>query len=55
MLMYKERTGSDSKKWDDLKRKFGKAELIPLWLADMDYMVSQEIRDAIKAYVDYTV
>ncbi len=30
------RAGSHSVKWDDTKKKFGREDLIPLWVADMD-------------------
>ena len=32
-----ERRDSDSYKWDDNERLFGRADLLPFWVADMDF------------------
>jgi len=42
-----DRTGTASVKWDFIKEKTGDAGVIPLWVADMDFAVADEIRDAI--------
>ena len=36
-----------SEKWSDSHRRFGKEDVIPLWVADMDFKVAQPIIDAI--------
>ena len=35
-----ERRGSRSVKWDTMATKYGREDLIPLWVADMDYPCS---------------
>jgi cystathionine beta-lyase len=44
-----ERTATDSMKWSKsyLKGNFGDEELLPMWIADMDFKVPQPIIDAI--------
>jgi len=41
------RTGSNCVKFDDMFAKFGTKDIIPLWVADMDFGVSSEIIDSI--------
>ena len=36
-VCYKERRHTDSKKWDACREQFGEEELLPLWVADMDF------------------
>ena len=42
-----QRRGSDSTKWDSLKRDFGRDDLMPFWVADMDFPVLPEIVEAL--------
>ncbi|MBQ3422887.1 MAG: cystathionine beta-lyase, partial [Romboutsia sp.] len=41
-----DRTGTDSAKFDELKEKFGRDDLIPMWIADMDFLNAKEIEEA---------
>ena len=34
-------------KYDEMEKKFGSRDLIPMWIADMDLMTAQPIMDAI--------
>lgn len=45
------RLGTASVKWDSIRETYGKDDLIPLWVADMDFMAP---RPVIKALQDYT-
>lgn len=45
---YVERKQTNSLKWDKLEERFGQADLIPLWVADMDFKVSEAITKALK-------
>ena len=38
-----------SSKYDERMKKFGRADVIPLWVADMDFQTAQPIIDALKA------
>ena len=42
-----DRTGTESVKYDLRKDVFGKADVIPMWVADMDFPTADFIRDAI--------
>ena len=41
------RQGTNSLKWDARERTFGRADVIPLWVADMDFPTVPAVRDAI--------
>lgn len=43
-----DRTGNCSSKWEELESKFGRKDLIPLWVADMDIKVAPKIIEAMK-------
>ena len=44
-----DRTGNLSAKYDERLKKFGSEDVIPLWIADMDFKTAQPIIDALKA------
>lgn len=48
---YIHRRGSHSRKWDGEHLKFSRTDLLPLWVADMDFMPPQCIQEAICNYV----
>lgn len=54
-VIYKDRLHTDCKKWDGCKEKFGNEELLPLWVADMDFEVPSCVKEALKKYVDFGV
>ncbi|SIS64342.1 MalY/PatB family protein [Alicyclobacillus vulcanalis] len=44
---YVERRHTDCMKWDGLQRRFGRDDLIPLWVADMDFLSPKAVIDAL--------
>ncbi len=42
------RRGTDCYKWDGMERAFGRADLVPLWVADSDFLPLPEIAAAIR-------
>ena len=44
-----DRSGTRCAKYDERDKKFGSADVIPLWVADMDFRTAQPIIDACKA------
>lgn len=44
-----DRSGNRSSKYDERVKKFGTADVIPLWVADMDFKTAQPIIDACRA------
>ena len=48
---YIDRRSSHSRKWDGEHLKFSRTDLLPLWVADMDFMPPQCIQEAICTYV----
>lgn len=49
------RVGTNSVKWDNLKELYGRDDLIPLWVADMDFKAPSEIVEALKDRVEHNV
>lgn len=43
----RERWGTDSLKWDGAKERYGKAGLLPVWVADMDFAVPESVQEAL--------
>ena len=41
-----DRNGTDSVKWDAVQGRWGRNDLIPMWVADMDFRTAQPIIDA---------
>ncbi|WPC40811.1 MalY/PatB family protein [Clostridium sp. JS66] len=55
MLKYIERRQTDSTKWDGLESMFGKKDLLPLWVADMDFQVCDCVTEKLKEYLEFGV
>lgn len=54
-VIYKERKHTNSIKWDGCKERFGKEDLLPLWIADMDFEAPDCVKKALNKYVDFGV
>lgn len=50
-----DRRGSGSYKWDANERLFGNADVLPFWVADMDFATPKPILDAIGIRVEHPV
>ncbi len=50
-----ERRGTGALKTDALKQRYGEADLIPLWVADMDFATPPFIVDALKRRIDHPI
>lgn len=51
-LIYVDRRGTNCFKWDGMKKFYGRTDLLPMSIADMDFKTPQCVRDALKEYVD---
>lgn len=49
------RLGTDSMKWDMAKQRFGGENLLPMWVADMDFRAPQEVLDALHEKVEHGI
>jgi len=49
------RQGTDAIKWDDTLRRFGREDLLPLWVADMDIAAPQVVQDALRTRAEHPV
>lgn len=47
------RKDTDCLKWDMLDSVFGEDDIIPLWVADMDFPVAEPVKQALKERVDH--
>ncbi|OMP67771.1 MalY/PatB family protein [Domibacillus epiphyticus] len=43
-----ERRGTNAVKWDGLKTVFGKEDVLPMWVADMDFKAPEPVIEAVK-------
>lgn len=50
-----DRRGTDATKYEELAEKFGRDDLLPLWIADMDFAVSPCIIEAMKRRLEHPV
>jgi len=50
-----DRLGSNCVKWDLINRTYNDSEIIPLWVADMDFKVPEEIGDAIRERLEHPI
>ena len=49
------RKGTNCEKWDELESSFGSSEILPFWVADMDFRIAPEINDALRKVLDHGV
>ena len=50
-----DRMNTNSVKYDGAEAKFGKKDIIPLWVADMDFKAAQPVIDALCARVQHGI
>ncbi|WP_300725913.1 MalY/PatB family protein [uncultured Bacteroides sp.] len=50
-----DRTGTDAYKYENLKSVFGRTDLLPLWVADMDFETPPFITDALRKRMEHPV
>ena len=49
------RKGSNSVKWDNLKEVYGTEDILPMWIADMDFKAPEEVIEALQVKLDHGV
>lgn len=49
------RNGTDSVKWDGVQRRWGRNDLIPMWVADMDFRTAPFVVEALKKRLEHEV
>lgn len=50
-----DRKNTDSLKWDYCKQRFGRADVLPMWVADMDFKSPAPITDAIMRRAEHGI
>jgi cystathionine beta-lyase len=50
-----ERKGTHSSKWDSVKALFGSDDVLPMWVADMDFRIPQPIIDALTERIAHPI
>ena len=50
-----ERRGSSCAKWDDTEILFGSKDLLPLWIADTDFMIAPDIQNKLRKQVEHGI
>jgi cystathionine beta-lyase len=54
-LVFPDRRGSDSSKWDTLESRFGRDDILPMWVADADYSAPEAVQKALMERVRHPV
>ncbi len=54
-IICRDRKGTDCVKWDIMKPRFGRDDLLAMWVADMDFAVPECVREALIRYSDFGV
>lgn len=49
------RKNTNTEKWDGMESKYGREDLLPLWIADMDFEVSKEISEKVENRASHKV
>lgn len=49
------RLNTNSAKWDQLQKLFGTEDVLPLWVADMDFAAPQPVQEALKKSAEHGV
>lgn len=49
------RLGTNCEKWDYLEKHYGRADLIAMWVADMDFPTVPEVRDALVRRAEHAI
>ena len=55
IIKYVERVGTNCNKWDAMDARFGDNDLMALWVADMDFVVPECVREAAVKYAEFGV
>ncbi len=50
-----ERIDNHSVKWEELDKNYGATDLLPMWIADMDFKTAPEIIEAVKKKAEYGI
>lgn len=50
-----DRQQTNSVKWDEVENLFGDKEILPMWVADMDFKVPQPVIDALQKRVEHGI
>ena len=51
-VIYKERKNTNCEKWDGLLEEYGRRDLLPVWVADMDFEAPSCVQVALQKYID---
>ena len=54
-VIYKERKNTNCEKWDGLLEEYGRRDLLPVWVADMDFEEPSCVQVALQKYIDFNV
>ena len=53
LLKYVDRKNTDCYKWDGLETSFSRGDLLPMWVADMDFEVPECVKAGLRRYIDH--
>lgn len=50
-----DRRGTDNFKWDKLEERYGRTDILPFWIADMEFRTAPEIVEALKQRAEHGI
>jgi cystathionine beta-lyase len=50
-----DRRNTDCAKWDSVKEVFGSSDILPMWVADMDFPIARPITEALKKRIEHEI
>jgi cystathionine beta-lyase len=50
-----DRRNTDCAKWDSVKEVFGSSDILPMWVADMDFPIARPITEALRKRIEHEV
>ena len=50
-----ERSNTDSSKWGSVETIFGIKDILPMWVADMDFPIAQPITEALRKRTEHEI
>ena len=54
-VIYNDRKITNCEKWDGLLEEYGRDDLLPVWVADMDFEAPACVKEALQEYIDFNV
>lgn len=55
LIQTEDRKSTNCMKWDGLMQEYGESDLLPMWVADMDFKAPQSVQNALQQAIDHGI